>query len=239
MVPDHLFSDRPLIYQHIVLLPLYDLLGHEEVVPAQVNWLKVNLQNLGYFFRPILVVKSENVILDGHHRVEALKELGGKKIPCILVKYLGNNDISLGTWYPIYSNRIDKKTITKKLKIMKIKWQPCKNFNFDILNDLQFGFILKAGANQYYKLEGSQQEIYKKFLRQFNPEHFDYVKTLKFAFESVEKGHSSFAMLRSKVTKEEVIKFAKEKKLFAPKTTRHILSFRYQDIKVPLKTLMS
>ena len=39
-------------------------------------------------------------------------------------------------------------------------------------------------------------------------------------------------------TKQDVINTAKKKELYAPKTTRHILSFRYQDIKGPLKTLL-
>ena len=30
-----------------------------------------------------LVVKKHNVVLDGHHRIQALKELGGVRIPCI------------------------------------------------------------------------------------------------------------------------------------------------------------
>ena len=86
-------------------------------------------------------------------------------------------------------------------------------------------------------MEGSQQDIYKRFLSHFKSEAFEYAKTIGYAINSVKEGRASFALLRSQVTKEDVINTAKRRELFAPKTTRHILTFRYQDIKVPLETL--
>ncbi|UCE13371.1 MAG: ParB N-terminal domain-containing protein [Candidatus Heimdallarchaeota archaeon] len=242
MTQDH--SDIPLVHQRIVLISIEELLGHEEVVQPQVDWLKENLKGLNYFFRPILVVKHEKVILDGHHRVVALKELGkewGKnviKIPCIEIEYIDNEEISLDTWHPLYFEQISKK-FPKELKKMKIHWNQLETFTPSILNNSKFGFILKTADNQYFTLEGSQQEIYGKFLEHFNPKVFDYAKTIKRALHSVDNGRSSFALLRTRVTKHDVIRAAKSGILFAPKTTRHILSFRYQDIKVPLDALMS
>jgi ParB-like chromosome segregation protein Spo0J len=68
--------EKPLIHFHITKKPLEDLLGHEQIVKSQVEWLKTNILKLGYFFRPVLIAKNHNVVLDGHHRVEALIELG-------------------------------------------------------------------------------------------------------------------------------------------------------------------
>lgn len=238
------YSDIPLIHQHIVLISIEELFGHEEVVRPQVDWLKDNLKRLNYFFRPILVAKHEKVILDGHHRVIALKELGeewGKKvvkIPCIEIEYIGNEEIALGTWHPLYSETLSK-IFPAKLKEMKIQWHQLETFTLNVLNNPKFGFTLKTSDNQYYALEGSQQEIYKKFLENFNPKAFDYAKTVKGALHSVDSGRSAFSLLRTRVTKEDVIRTAQSRILFAPKTTRHILSFRYQDIKVPLDALMS
>jgi hypothetical protein len=61
---------------------------------------------------------------------------------------------------------------------------------------------------------------------------------LKYALQSVEHGQAIFTLLRSTITKEDVLETAKKRELYAPKTTRHILSFKYQDIKVPLEALL-
>ena len=242
MTLDQSHSERPLIHQHIVLINIDELFGHEEVVQTQVDWLKENLIKLGYFFRPILVAKNEKVVLDGHHRVVALKELGEErnekiiKIPCVEIEYIGNKDITLGTWHPIYSEKGDF-SFPGEFKKIGIEWKKIEILTPEVLNDPKYGFTLKTNDDSYYCLRGTQQDIYKKFLNHFKPNAFEYAKTLDYALQSVEIGRASFSLLRTRVTKRDVIKTAKSGQLYAPKTTRHILSFKYQDIKVPLETL--
>ncbi|MFX1285936.1 MAG: ParB N-terminal domain-containing protein [Promethearchaeota archaeon] len=242
MAQDQFYSERPIVHQHIVLIQIDELFCHEEVVRSQVEWLKNNLKKLGYFFRPILIAKHENVVLDGHHRLVALKELGEErkietiKIPCVEIEYIDNPDITLGTWHPIYT---DKESFPFPAEFQKIgiKWKKLQSFSRSILNNPQYGFTLKTKDGNYFSLKGTQQDIYKKFLKHFDPEGFEYAKTLEYAIQSVDTGRATFALLRTRVTKQDVIRTAKSEKLYAPKTTRHILSFRYQDIKVPLETL--
>jgi len=244
MAQDQFYSERPLVHQHIVLIQIDKLFCHEEVVQSQVEWLKNNLKELGYFFRPILVAKNENVILDGHHRLVALKELGEErriekiKIPCVEIEYVDNPEITLGTWHPIYVE-IRPIGFPAEFKKIGVKWKKIHTFSQNILNNPKYGFTLKTMEGNYFSLKGTQQDIYKKFLKHYEPESFEYAKTLEYAIQSVEAGRASFALLRTRVTKQDVIKTAKSKELYAPKTTRHILSFRYQDIKVPLETLFS
>ncbi|MHA1940637.1 MAG: hypothetical protein ACXACP_08985 [Candidatus Hodarchaeales archaeon] len=231
---DHNPYEKPLIQSRIVLKDIKNLHGHEQIVRPQVEFLKDNLNRLGYFFRPILIVKKHNVVLDGHHRVEALKELGGVRIPCIEIKYLNNPDITLSTWYPIYTGAI--KEIPNILNGLKIRWTAIGHVNAEKFTDDNESFILysKSGA---WSLEGSQQELYSKFLGFFDAKRFEYVKTIPYAIDSVKTQNASFALLRKILSKEDVISSAISGKMYAPKTTRHILTFRYQDIKVPLETL--
>ncbi|WP_455463751.1 hypothetical protein [Candidatus Hodarchaeum mangrovi] len=230
------FLERPLIQQRIVLISIDDLFGHEQTVRSQIDWLKENLQTLGYFFRPILVAKGYNVVLDGHHRVEALKELGGKKIPCIEIDYLENEEITLDTWHPLYTGDLEGVTFPEVLTKLNITWIAIDTFDLSILADPRYGFTLIT-SNKRFRLEGPQQDIFDKFLNTFNPKSFEYSKTVDYSISMVEKGKAKFALLRRNVTKQDVIDNAIARKPFAPKTTRHILSFRYQDIKVPLDAL--
>jgi hypothetical protein len=227
-------TDKPLVQCRIVLIDIDKLYGHEQVVKEQVEYLKANLRELGYFFRPILVVKKHNVVLDGHHRVQALKDLGGVRIPCIEIPYLNNEDIALSTWFPIYTG--SSKEFPETFKELKIEWKSIEEETPNFLSNPTCGFALYAKNGQWL-LKGSQKSLYKAFLEYYNPERFEYVKTKTYAVNSVNNGYSSFALLRKALTKQDVLNTAKTGEVFAPKTTRHILTYRYQDIRVPLENL--
>ena len=232
---DSVSHEKPLIQCRIVLIDIKDLYGHEQIVRPQVDFLKDNLNRLGYFFRPILVVKKHNVVLDGHHRVEALKELGGVRIPCIEIEYLDNPDINLSTWYPIYTGTVSE--IPEILKKLDIKWTTVEKEDVEKFTDKSDSFVLYSNSGAW-SLEGSQQELYGKFLQFFDARKFEYVKTISYAVDSVKTRNASFALLRKTLSKKEVISSAISGQVYAPKTTRHILNFRYQDIRVPLETLI-
>ncbi len=228
--------EKPLIQQRIELIAIDELFGHEQVVQSQVEWLKNNILELGYFFRPILITKSkDHVVLDGHHRVVALKELGYSKIPCILIDYLDNEEIQLGTWIPVYLESIDK-NFPNAFEDLKIEWIQLESFSPETLNDPDCAFILKTISGQFL-LKGTQQDIFAEFLKKYNSNAFEYTTTVELAINKIETEAAEFALLRKALTKQDVVSTALNKKPFAPKTTRHILSFRYQDIKVPLKNL--
>ncbi len=231
--PDHTVL---LKHCHIILVPIADLYDHEQIVQTQVEWLKNNIINLGYFFRPILIAKNQNVILDGHHRVAAMKELGYTKIPCVEIEYVENDDIRIGTWFPIYTEKRDIKFPSEFEKI-DVEWKNLETFTTEVLENPDYGFLLKTAENQFI-IKGTQQEIFTKFLAYFNPELFEYSKTLDNAFRSLKNRRASFILTRKPPTKQEVVETARSGKPFAPKTTRHILSFKYQDIQVPLKNLI-
>ena len=71
----------------IVIFEIEELREHEETRPDYLEALKNEIQLDGILKMPICVDKNTCVILDGHHRLQALKRLGCKKIPCVLVDY--------------------------------------------------------------------------------------------------------------------------------------------------------
>lgn len=72
----------------IKILTISELKPHEEVSRRRVLEVIKMIKKAGKFTEPILVEKNTFVILDGHHRVEAMKILGYKKIPAKLVNYV-------------------------------------------------------------------------------------------------------------------------------------------------------
>ncbi len=80
------------------------LKGHERVDPKRLYNLKAEIESDGILKKPIAVDRNTNVILDGHHRIEALRLLGCSKIPVLFVDYgspkIGVKTASNGKKYP-------------------------------------------------------------------------------------------------------------------------------------------
>ena len=78
---DKLFSD-------LTFLNIDILLPHETHFPQKAEQILNRLEREKlYQLSPILIDKDSKVIIDGHHRFEALKKYGAKEIPCILCNY--------------------------------------------------------------------------------------------------------------------------------------------------------
>jgi hypothetical protein len=60
---------------------------HEKIRNFKLGKVAASLLRNKKLFYPIVVENSNFVILDGHHRLEAFKKLGFKKIPCLLLDY--------------------------------------------------------------------------------------------------------------------------------------------------------
>lgn len=60
---------------------------HEQVESERLHQICEEIQREGRLRHPILVDKRSGVILDGHHRFRAYRELGFETIPCVLVDY--------------------------------------------------------------------------------------------------------------------------------------------------------
>lgn len=88
---------------NIVKVRLSDLVPHEQYREEHKEELKKELEEDGMQKRPIAIYSLESylpgkyLIIDGHHRTEALKELGCEEIVANLVDYF-EKDIRVLTW---------------------------------------------------------------------------------------------------------------------------------------------
>jgi uncharacterized protein (DUF1015 family) len=83
--------------KEFVIFEIEELREHEEIRPDYLEALKNEIQLDGILKMPICIDKNTCIILDGHHRLQALKRLGCKKIPCVLVDYQ-SPDIKVIAW---------------------------------------------------------------------------------------------------------------------------------------------
>lgn len=69
------------------LLDPATLREHEEVETPRVRDLAERIRQTGVVHRPIVVDEASHVVLDGHHRLAALRRLGCRLVPVHLVDY--------------------------------------------------------------------------------------------------------------------------------------------------------
>lgn len=73
------------------------LLPHERVEPDRLTRLIEEIRRDGCLREPVLVDRGSLVILDGHHRVQALRTLGCRLVPVYLVDYR-STAVRVGPW---------------------------------------------------------------------------------------------------------------------------------------------
>lgn len=83
--------------KEITFVEIEQLKGHEEIRPDYLEALRKQILCDGILKMPIAVDRRTYVILDGHHRLQALKTLGCRKIPVVLVDYRSPK-IKVLTW---------------------------------------------------------------------------------------------------------------------------------------------
>jgi len=91
----------------VSIVEISRLKGHERTDEVRLRNLRDEIKSDGMLMRPIVVDEKTNVILDGHHRMEALGLLGCSRIPVCYVDYT--------------SERIGVLCMNKDLEITKSK----------------------------------------------------------------------------------------------------------------------
>jgi len=72
----------------VMILPIELLRPHEQTSKGLVDRLAEEIKRDGFLRKAILVDRETLTVLDGHHRIEALRKLGYKRAPCLLIDYL-------------------------------------------------------------------------------------------------------------------------------------------------------
>lgn len=80
------------------MLEISSLLLHEETIPELLEQLTWSIKKDGCLNHPIIVDAESFLVLDGVHRVAALKRLRCRRIPACLVDYW-SPAIKVFNWY--------------------------------------------------------------------------------------------------------------------------------------------
>lgn len=82
----------------IVYIPISELRPHEETKEKKLGHyvrLVSRMARTRLKVKPLWVDRETKVILDGHHRYSMFREIGCRRVPCILVDYLADPSIQV------------------------------------------------------------------------------------------------------------------------------------------------
>ncbi len=230
-----------------VLIDVNKLRAHEEIVPGRLRDLVEKIKREGVVDLPIIVAPipgtDKYLIVDGHHRWAAVKELGYRKVPAIIIDYF-DPSVKLKTWYPAIKGGIED--FVAEAKEAGLVIEECR------VNDLgeaekladsgRYAFVIIGRRGECYIVHGGIEEQKKvsKILAKINLEDkadLYYYGVRKEALRDLEKGEIDYLFLRKPPTKEEVMELARRNKVYSPKTTRHILPYQPEFTNTPLEEL--
>ncbi len=196
---------------------------HEQIDPHRLEEIKILLLKDNFQKDPIIVDKKTLVVIDGHHRLNALRILGFSKVALQYVNYLSDDEIKVRTWYPMI--------LGSRKKLMKIVEGKINNLE-SMTNPSSHGKLIVK--NRIYSLKGGRENIMKALVGNFR---IEYAFTSKIAKNLAFRGRIAGALIFGSLTKKEVIDKALSGEKFPPKTTQHIMPNKPRFWYIPLKTL--
>jgi len=234
----------PYKYVEPVLIHVDDLIPHEEIVEGRLQDLIEQFKRDNAVDMPIVVAPipgtNKYLIVDGHHRWAAVKKMGLSYIPCVVIDYF-SDEVKLQTWYPAIKGPVNE--VLEAVKSNGLSIEQC-NYELNVPDSFlsKYSFVVVGRNKECYAISGGveEQKIVSKILSDLNMEGkfiLIYYGSREEAIEDLIKGEADYLFLRKSVTKEDVMEMARLNKVYAPKTTRHILPFYPAKTYTPLDKL--
>jgi len=232
------------IFTRIKIVPLKKVLIHEQIVKKWAKNLASYMEQSGIQKNPIIVHKTQGkyIVLDGMHRVEAMKILGCRDIMVYLVDYFDKR-IELHSWYGIVFGDIKPKEALEKIvgkRSFIIKKEHKKTDVGKLIKERKVFLALRDQKDNIYT-------VYLKKGMRINEERYLTIATslierlesfvdsrdFRIIYVPDTTGEKDFKtssgnllIYRPLFKKEEVIHRTFEGKTFPRKSTRHIIPGR-------------
>jgi hypothetical protein len=215
------------------------LLVHEETIKSHVERLEAQMQLDGVQKDPIIVDRESGTVLDGMHRLAAFSALGISKAACCSVDY-GSRSVTLSRWARVYTlprgeslaTSLEAESITRRVSLAEaLEALDHREVGLAVLthneaylptvkNDLDATLELVRRLDSISENEG--------WRRDFVPED-----DLDFSLQD----NRNIVLLLRKLSKEDVVSAAKNRKLFPCKTSMHRIDPRPVAVNFPLSKL--
>ena len=227
------------------IVPVSSLFSHEEVLEPSANKLILEFKNLASLQNPI-IVDENHVVLDGNHRAHAFKALNLKYIPVCKIDYF-NRRTKLRYWFRLLSDLENKQRVESVIRSLggKLQAQPDRFALENALEENCFACGLQYGdrfdivsfpdndtcdaVDAYNRI----QEIQDRLAALGASLNYIPCKAVKADAFPDQLKPDQMVLWTPRITKQMVVDCAKLKRVFAPKTTRHVIPVRPLNVNVP------
>ena len=220
----------------LALRPISSLRPHEETVPLELDRIISSLRHDSLLRHPIIVDQETGLVLDGTHRLAALKAQGFQSAPCALINYQDPR-VRVERWF-----RVIQGTSLSEFK-GRLAGRPChdetpggaeeclsKRTCYASLEDDKYYLVFPSPSQEPLEIAKNAFEI----------ERVARENGLKVKYSDDKDRLSSnktLVLSTVKLEKREVVQSAMKGVLFPPKTTRHIIPSRPLGLSTPLEWL--
>ena len=231
------------------VVPVDRLKPHETTLPHMVDKLILEFKNYANLQSPI-IVDENHIILDGNHRAHAFKQLGFRYILVCKIDYL-NDFTDLRYWFRLLGNVKSLDVMKKTVEELGGRFEElsdrdslqetleCNRFCCGIQHGDVFASIsfkeetVYDSVSAYDVLEKIQSRLIQEGIQlKYIP--CQYVQSQQFCEELK---NDEMIIWTPQITKEMVVHAAKEQKVYAPKTTRHLIPARPLNVDLPTRWL--
>ena len=241
------------IFTRIKIIPISECLIHEGIVAKWVDQIASNIKDQGKMKNPVIVTRHDShyIVLDGMHRFAALKQLGVRDILACEVDYFSPK-IVLEGWDAFVFGKSDVRRFFSGLFSEK------EGYRFENLGDIYQArqrVLERKALLAIADKNGTVLGLEKLGIR---PEN--WLEELCFATDKIDRvlsekdakvlyvdntltlndfgpSNAGAVIFRPQFTKQEVIDHTLHKKLFAPKSTRHLIPERPLRVDLDLSLL--
>ena len=223
------------IHLDIALVEIDALLFHEETISGSLDALQEEIEGSGILKSPVIVGRASLVVLDGTHRVEALRNLGCRFMCVCLVDYMSPG-IRVDRWCRVVSSPIVIEEFSSRFVDLGVI--------AGARGSLGEGAKLLMVEEGYYEMVTHGEGIVSAFtsvasieswLRQKG--HSLRYETERDAVKMLERREVGFVLCPPAIEKHQILESVKSGRVFPSKATRHILPARPFGVDVPLELL--
>ena len=227
------------------LRPVASLLPHEETISSQVDKLVEQMNRDEVQKDPLIVDYESGAVLDGMHRIEALKRMGAESAVCYLVDY-SSRSIVLDRWLRVYSkpSRPSNQDPTQRvLESIRVDKKVTLSEAFKLVDTVKNSLAIVTSSSCYVPRDGSKDLTgvlaYVRKVDDFSRElgwkpSFTTEDEIDVAIQDT----NNLLLFTPRINKQEVLDAARTGRLFPCKTTRHIVDPRPVGVNFPMAELM-
>jgi hypothetical protein len=231
----------------LTFVEIDELLPHEEIIPSLLDSVVSELRAAGMLIHPVVVSSQHHVVLDGNHRVEALRRIGARRVLAYQVDYY-SDEVAVKRWFRSVSGNVEVEELLERVAgtlnvdvVRTGREESIESLESDvraiasILDQNGSAFLLRSWSPvPTYRAYAMMAEIDRVFAP-FGLTH----ETEEVALARLERKERRAVIASRPIRKEEVIESALKGMRFPPKSSRHVVRDRVLFAMVPLEVLQS